>query len=728
MASINLTGVLRDSTGEFAHLNKIRFTHTTTTGQTLKGFRSVHVIAENGYYDIDVEYGNVFIESQDALNRVWIDQGTLTINSDTPANDLPSLLGITTPATDADLLVFQSLVADSETARDESVAAKDEIESKLTSLIPSSSGFNSLQEAIDSVTASLNPELITNYDYSPTDTITDKSNAVLIGNGTVDGYNYDSNFYRRRVIDQLAGTGIAAVDTRMNLDLTLDNVTIVLVGDSLTTHYSNTISSATSISKYLVDKLRNDNPSIDINFVNRGIGGETYASLNGFPFTLNQDEYPWYTDTEVEWLDYVALENPDYVAVSMGMNDLGSFDPVTFREVLSKIEAMGAKPILITNMVPNLSPNEVFYAYGTYAGQEFRDRVAGYVRTYANKNDIPLIDINRTFNMVRDGRDILDTYFVQNSWVRNSEGLEFIASEDQSCRDFSMAMLLEDGCFDTGVIMQMFDSGVVSDNIVNIDNQNGLLRFRFYGGDGTGTSYTAETTDIPTPTGASVVEFTLVGSVFTFRVLNANRASSPGIQPYSWNIIRYGGIFRPAVYYPGLVTGPVLQVQYSYGVEKALKPMITDRGMYGDVDDSANRFREGGNSINHPASRGIAAVYGEHFKRQNYKFNMVPTTVKNGDESYTLYPDGKLEMIGKVTLADGVTSRRGSVFSSGNGVWAFPYANATEINSVNVHATDGNVWTSGTAPSLTSVTGKAWCYISYAVPIDLMMSAKGRWK
>jgi len=122
MASINLTGVLRDSTGEFAHLNKIRFTHTTTTGQTLKGFRSVHVIAENGYYDIDVEYGNVFIESQDALNRVWIDQGTLTINSDTPANDLPSLLGITTPATDAELLVFQALVAD---ASDSASSASD---------------------------------------------------------------------------------------------------------------------------------------------------------------------------------------------------------------------------------------------------------------------------------------------------------------------------------------------------------------------------------------------------------------------------------------------------------------------------------------------------------------------------------------------------------------------------------------------------------------------------
>ena len=112
MASINLTGILRDPTGEFSHLNKIRFTHSTNTGQTLKGFRSVHEIAADGAYDIDLEYGNIFIETLDHLNKDWINQGHLTINSDTPATDLPSLLGITTPATDADLLVFQALVED----------------------------------------------------------------------------------------------------------------------------------------------------------------------------------------------------------------------------------------------------------------------------------------------------------------------------------------------------------------------------------------------------------------------------------------------------------------------------------------------------------------------------------------------------------------------------------------------------------------------------------------
>jgi len=124
MASINLTGILRDPTGEFSYRNKIRFTHNTNTGQTLKGFRSIHKIEIDGAYDIDLEYGNVLIETHDYLNKCWISNGVITINSDTPATDLPSLLGITTPATDADLLVFQALVEDAnQYAQDAEISA-----------------------------------------------------------------------------------------------------------------------------------------------------------------------------------------------------------------------------------------------------------------------------------------------------------------------------------------------------------------------------------------------------------------------------------------------------------------------------------------------------------------------------------------------------------------------------------------------------------------------------
>ncbi len=112
MASLNLTGILRDPTGEFSYKNQIRFTHSTTTGQTLAGFQSIELIEVDGAYDINVEYGNVLIETWDYLKRTWLSHGELTINSETPATDLPTLLGITTPVTDPDLLVIQVLVAD----------------------------------------------------------------------------------------------------------------------------------------------------------------------------------------------------------------------------------------------------------------------------------------------------------------------------------------------------------------------------------------------------------------------------------------------------------------------------------------------------------------------------------------------------------------------------------------------------------------------------------------
>ncbi len=126
MASLNLTGILRDPTGEFSYKNQIRFTHSTTTGQTLAGFQSIELIEVDGAYDINVEYGNVLIETWDYLKRTWLSHGELTINSETPATDLPTLLGITTPVTDPDLLVIQLLVAEAAESADEAAISAAE--------------------------------------------------------------------------------------------------------------------------------------------------------------------------------------------------------------------------------------------------------------------------------------------------------------------------------------------------------------------------------------------------------------------------------------------------------------------------------------------------------------------------------------------------------------------------------------------------------------------------
>ena len=135
MASINLSGVWRDSVGDLAYKNRIRFTHLTNTGETISGTGASKVIEIDGAYDFDLEYGNVFIETFDYTLCKWTPHGAYTINSDTLAGDLVTLLGITTPLTDDQLLIVQALVADAansaseaETIKEETQVIKDETE------------------------------------------------------------------------------------------------------------------------------------------------------------------------------------------------------------------------------------------------------------------------------------------------------------------------------------------------------------------------------------------------------------------------------------------------------------------------------------------------------------------------------------------------------------------------------------------------------------------------
>lgn len=116
MASKNFNGLLREPLGDLASNDKLRFTHTTTTGEVLKGSRSYAVIGEDGAYDFDIEYGKVLIESWNENHRKWLNQGSVIINNDTTATTLPALLNATIPATPALVLELESLLADTEAA------------------------------------------------------------------------------------------------------------------------------------------------------------------------------------------------------------------------------------------------------------------------------------------------------------------------------------------------------------------------------------------------------------------------------------------------------------------------------------------------------------------------------------------------------------------------------------------------------------------------------------
>lgn len=449
---------------------------------------------------------------------------------------------------------------------------------------------------------------------------------------------------------------------------------------------------------------------------------------------VDNSAYPWYTDTSMPWMDYIEDVSPDYVFVSLGMNDVGTFDPVNLQSVISKIEAMGAKPVLISNMVPNLSANDTYSNYSSFRGQELRDMVAGYVRTYADYNGIPLIDINRTFNMVRDGRDVVTSYLTQTDYVTNDSASMFEADESLSCRDFLIKANVESGCFDVSSGSGIFsvslfysDSEGISTNVVFIDDNNGYLRFRFYDADGTGAPYLNETTDITTPTGDSMVEISIVGNVFGFRVLNSDVSTSNGIQPKTWKVIRYGGVFQPRVSYTGGTSGPILGYQFAYGTDIKYKPLLTDYDMFGDTDDATARSYTGANGINHPTSLGISTVYGEHFKRQDYTFNRVPYTYIDGNDRYTLYPDGQLKMSSVITFSSGSAITAGSMYRSDNVFWTFPYS-PTKITSVSYHAENANVWCSGNPTVSSGVAIRLNSSVEVSSSVNVKVEAFGAWK
>lgn len=112
MASINLSGVLIDPTGEFAVGDKIRFTHKSTTGETIQSAVSELIIGPTGAYNIDLEYGLVLVEYNDVRRRQYKNLGVATVNQDNPATSIPELLNALVPVSSPELIEFQAILAD----------------------------------------------------------------------------------------------------------------------------------------------------------------------------------------------------------------------------------------------------------------------------------------------------------------------------------------------------------------------------------------------------------------------------------------------------------------------------------------------------------------------------------------------------------------------------------------------------------------------------------------
>ena len=100
MASITISGTLTLPTSGLAAGDKIRFTHQSTTGETLFGsVSSDFIIPVDGTYSFELQFGLIKISTWTFRDSKWVDQGIVTINDDQTATTLPELLNSTIPNT-----------------------------------------------------------------------------------------------------------------------------------------------------------------------------------------------------------------------------------------------------------------------------------------------------------------------------------------------------------------------------------------------------------------------------------------------------------------------------------------------------------------------------------------------------------------------------------------------------------------------------------------------------
>tara|TARA_R110000772_G_scaffold60095_2_gene135632 strand:+ start:10103 stop:11866 length:1764 start_codon:yes stop_codon:yes gene_type:complete len=112
MAFITLSGTLLDPNGDLAVGDQIRFTHKSTTGETVESAVSLITVNPAGTYSLPLQYGLVLVEYKDVRTQQFKNLGVATVNGSNPATSIPELLNALVPVSSAELIEFQAILAD----------------------------------------------------------------------------------------------------------------------------------------------------------------------------------------------------------------------------------------------------------------------------------------------------------------------------------------------------------------------------------------------------------------------------------------------------------------------------------------------------------------------------------------------------------------------------------------------------------------------------------------
>ena len=129
----------------------------------------------------------------------------------------------------------------------------------------------------------------------------------------------------------------------------LGTVRVVFAGDSVSRWGVAEFSYFATICALVKEAFLRDNPGINFEWFNRGVGGANWETLNSIPTNTNVD---WYTDDEKPWLEYIEELEPDLVIVSCSRNGASAFEWTHMTDALTTIDGW-TKPcdVLVCNSV-----------------------------------------------------------------------------------------------------------------------------------------------------------------------------------------------------------------------------------------------------------------------------------------------------------------------------------------------------------------------------------------
>lgn len=460
-------------------------------------------------------------------------------------------------------------------------------------------GVTSASAAIEALAAIADTVRIDGPVVATTTTPAEVADVTFRGEGSLSG------IYGKRVIpDNAAGDSLFAADLvparHLRRFCAAASPVAVLVGDSLSTFFANSIARSDMLSEVLRTTMRDQVPRLT--FHNRAVGGTTYSNFLG---TLASGAASWYTNTAQLWSTYVQSLAPDLVILSWGMNDSFNVRVQAMKNTIDHIQSWSKVPSIVvcTNLVPGLASTD--FPEGQ-AGQESRDKAAGLIRSYAKYRGVGLIDLHRKGRMVRDGFDPLSSVMTRGDTITAvASGATYVATGTRRVTDYKARIRFDSSAMSLAQWVTCKTGPGATDflQIQKVDGAN--IRISAYCGDIDNLAYQSQNYSHTLPAGTDyhltveVSANTVV--VYTdydaqFGATNAPVATFPR---GPW------GEFVPSVQDNA---GHVLYaVDYSYGEQRVNVPSVTNSLLWGDGTSAIDVH--GGSGWNHPGGFAASQIY-----------------------------------------------------------------------------------------------------------------------